>query len=114
MRLELPLAARIRFARKHANLTLDGLAAAAGTSRQHLIRLEKGDHRPKPDMVTRIAAATGVPEELLTDDEEEDSHAVTIEQVLNLMVRRAIREQIDGTYRDVSVTDRLRTKVQGS
>lgn len=32
-----------------------------GVSRQHLIKLEQGKHRPGPDMLLRYAAATGKP-----------------------------------------------------
>lgn len=53
------IAARIRRARRQADMTLDGLAGVAETSRQHLINLEKGKHRPRADMLTRIAEATG-------------------------------------------------------
>ena len=55
------IAARIRRARRQSGMTLDGLAGAADTSRQHLINLEKGRHRPRPEMLTRIADATGKP-----------------------------------------------------
>lgn len=55
------IAARIRRARRQAGLTLDGLAGIADTSRQHLINLEKGKHRPRPEMLTKIAEATGKP-----------------------------------------------------
>lgn len=30
-----------------------------GVTRQHLIKLEKGRHRPRPEMLTKIAEATG-------------------------------------------------------
>jgi len=53
------IAARIRRARRETGLTLDKLAEAARTSRHHLIRLEKGQHRPRPEMLTKIAEATG-------------------------------------------------------
>lgn len=53
------IAERLRQARNEAGLTLDGLAAAAYTSRQHLINLEKGNHRPRLDMLAKIAEATG-------------------------------------------------------
>ena len=55
------IAARIKRARREAELTLDALAAPAGTSRHHLIRLEKGQHRPRGDMLARIAVVTGKP-----------------------------------------------------
>jgi transcriptional regulator with XRE-family HTH domain len=53
------IAARIRRARKEADLSHDRLAEGAGTSRQHLIKLEKGKHRPRAQMLTRIAEHTG-------------------------------------------------------
>lgn len=53
------IAARIRKARREADLTLDGLGETVGTSRHHLIRLEKGVHRPRAEMLTKIAEATG-------------------------------------------------------
>ena len=57
----LPLiAARIKRARKARGLSHDRLGeACGGVTRQHLIKLEKGRHRPTLDMLDRIAAATG-------------------------------------------------------
>lgn len=70
MRAEFTLGQRIKFARTNAKLSHDRLGEKVGTSRQHLIRLEKGLHKPRPEMAARIAEATGVPVELLQDDEE--------------------------------------------
>ena len=67
------IAARIRRARRDAELTLDGLAETAGTSRHHLIRLEKGIHRPRLEMLTRIAEATGRQVEWFLDPDLEPS-----------------------------------------
>lgn len=71
------IAARVRKARKEANdgkgMTLDALAEAAGTSRQHLISLEHGRHRPRPEMLTRIGEATGKPLEFFVDAEAVDN-----------------------------------------
>ena len=53
------IAARIKRARKEKGISHDRLAESAATSRQHLIKLEKGKHRPRPEMLTRIADATG-------------------------------------------------------
>ena len=53
------IAARIRRARKEADLSHDRLGDHVGTSRQHLISLEKARHRPRLEMLTRIAEATG-------------------------------------------------------
>lgn len=56
------VATRIKRARtKHAGLTLDQLADRIGSSRQHLIGLEQAKHRPRMDMLERIAEATGKP-----------------------------------------------------
>jgi transcriptional regulator with XRE-family HTH domain len=54
------VAARIRKARREANLSHDRLAELVqGTSRSHLIKLEKAMHRPRAAMLSRIAEATG-------------------------------------------------------
>jgi transcriptional regulator with XRE-family HTH domain len=56
----LPLiAARIRRARREAKLTHDRLGALmGGVTRQHLIKLEQGRHRPRIEMLGRLADAT--------------------------------------------------------
>lgn len=53
------IASRIRRARRESGLSLDKLGEEVGTSRHHLIRLEKGIHRPRLEMLTKIAEATG-------------------------------------------------------
>jgi transcriptional regulator with XRE-family HTH domain len=54
------IAARIKRARKASELTHDALGIAlGGVTRQHLIKLEKAQHRPRAAMLTRIAEATG-------------------------------------------------------
>ena len=55
------LAARIREAR--GGVPQDRFADSIGTSRRHLIRLEKGYNRPRAAMLTRIAEATQTPVE---------------------------------------------------
>jgi transcriptional regulator with XRE-family HTH domain len=67
------IAARIKRARKDADQTLDGLGILVGTSRQHLIRLERGDHRPRPEMLTKIAEATGRSTDWFVDPELDPS-----------------------------------------
>lgn len=72
---ELPrkvIAARIRRARRDADVSLDHVAEKAGTSRQHLINLEKGRHRPRPEMLERIADALNTPlEDFLVEEVQE-------------------------------------------
>jgi transcriptional regulator with XRE-family HTH domain len=53
------IAARIKRARKAAGLSHDALGARVGISRSHLIKLEKAWHRPRPQLLLRIAEATG-------------------------------------------------------
>jgi transcriptional regulator with XRE-family HTH domain len=54
------LATRVKRSRKTAKLTLDQLGVlCGGVTRQHLIKLEKGRHRPRAAMLLRIAEATG-------------------------------------------------------
>ncbi|MBA3745251.1 helix-turn-helix transcriptional regulator [Sporichthya sp.] len=59
----LPLiAARMRRARRHADISHDAIGQRmGGVTRQHLIKLEQGKHRPGPEMLIRYAEATGKP-----------------------------------------------------
>lgn len=59
----LPLiAARIRRARRDLGLSHDTLGQKmGGVSRQHLIKLEKGRHRPGIEMLLRLSDALGKP-----------------------------------------------------
>lgn len=71
----------------------DALAGRVGTSRQHLIRLEKGLHTPRAAMMDAIARETGVPLDSFNwvdpDADEEDSGV----QELAAVLLRVIREQ---------------------
>lgn len=67
------IAARIRRARRQAGLSHDKLGEAlGGVTRQHLIKLEKGQHRPRAQMLLRIAAATDKPVEFFLVEEVGD------------------------------------------
>lgn len=77
---------RIRSARKQAGLSHDKLGAKVGTSRQHLIKLEKGVHLPSDQMVERIAEATGKPLSFFDgsdDEEEEDLHGSLVDALVS-------------------------------
>ncbi len=75
------IASRIRKARREAviagetvKLSHDELVARMGrSSRQHLILLERGDHRPSLELLTRIAEATGRQVEWFLDPELDPS-----------------------------------------
>ena len=50
-----------RKARRNAKprISQERLAAAVGTSRRHMIRIENGEHRPSPELRDRIAEVLG-------------------------------------------------------
>lgn len=54
------IGSRIRRARRDLGLSHDRLGEVlGGVTRQHLIKLEKAQHRPRAEMLLRIAEATG-------------------------------------------------------
>lgn len=87
---------RIKTARKQAGLSHDKLAKRVGTSRQHLIKLEKGTHLPGPSMLTAIARETEKSESFFTpaggDEDEDEADAVTD---LVRALHRAAAEAVD-------------------
>lgn len=87
----LPLGPRIVWARKRKGISQERLAVTVGTTRRHMIRIEKGLHTPRPALLARIAEATDQPVEFFTDDDE-DSQAVSLADVLRLEVREAVRQ----------------------
>lgn len=94
----LPLGQRIKAAREAKKLSHDRLAEKVGTSRQHLIRIEKGVHTPRADMLARISEALETPfsvEKALADDEEE-ARAMVAAIALNIsrLVEHSIRSRV--------------------
>ncbi len=68
------IAARIKRARKSADLTHDRLGElCGGVTRQHLIKLEQAKHRPRADMLRRISEATGRSVDWFVDPEMDPS-----------------------------------------
>lgn len=68
---------KIRSARLQAGLSHDQLGARVGTSRQHLIKLEKGQHLAGVPLLTRIAEETGKSLAWFSsDDDDEESDPV--------------------------------------
>ena len=68
------IATRIRRARREAGLSHDKLGELiGGVTRQHLIKLEKAKHRPRAEMLSRIAAATGHDVDWFLDPEVDPS-----------------------------------------
>lgn len=99
------VAQRIRLARVTSGLSHDQLGAKVGTSRQHLIKLEKGMHLPRIEMLARIADATGRDLSYFQSDEddEEADPMASFSAALDLMVRDAIRRQVAKTPLERSV-----------
>lgn len=86
---------RIRRARLAAGLSHDRLAERVGTSRHHLIRLEKGRHLPRPEMLAKIAEATDRDVayfEAVTEDEDDEESDVCV--VLTSALRRFVRAEV--------------------
>ena len=92
----LPIGARIVWARKQKGISQERLAETIGTSRRHMIRLEKGVHRPGPEFVRRIAEATGQPLALFADgaepDDEESDPVAALMLALRAFVRAEVRQ----------------------
>ena len=82
---------QIRKARQLSGLSHDKLAARIGTSRQHLIKLENGQHLPRPEMLAAIARETGKSERFFDSDDDEES-----DPVADLMsaIRRLVTDEV--------------------
>lgn len=81
---------QIRKARKHSGLSHDKLAARVGTSRQHLIRLEKGTHMPRPEMLAAIARETGKSEAFFESDSDDEEEADAVTDLVRALHRAAV------------------------
>lgn len=72
----------------------DRLALLVHSSRQHLIRLEQGLHRPKPEMTAALTEALGADvasfyEVEGSGDDLADEEAAEMVRLLQRMIRRA-------------------------
>lgn len=68
---------KIRKARTDAGYSQERFAEKIGSSRRHVMRLERGDHQPGAAMVKRMAEVTGKPESFFADDDDEEAdHAM--------------------------------------
>jgi transcriptional regulator with XRE-family HTH domain len=93
---------KLRELRLAHKLSHDDLGAIVGTSRQHLIRLEKGWHRPKDELMEKLASALGVSIEELDEGQREEQEseldgeprAVDIDALLRGYVRAVIRDEL--------------------
>lgn len=97
---------RIKSARNSAKLTLDQLAEKTGSSRQHLIRIEKGRHTPTAQMLQRVADATGQDVSFFnveadgdksSDEDDEESDPLSLDELL----RRRVQAEIAAAMRQL-------------
>lgn len=65
------LGGKVRRARRERGMTLERLAAAAGTSAAHLSRLESGERQPSLDGALRLALGLGMPFSELFEEPED-------------------------------------------
>ncbi len=61
------LGKRVRFYRRHAGLTLDGLGSTIGRPASYLSQLENGLNDPRASLIEQLAEALGCAQEDLTD-----------------------------------------------
>ena len=92
---KLPLAQRIVWARKRKGISQERLASMIGTSRRHMIRVEKGQHRPGPILRARIAAATEQPEAFFEgpDPDDGEGSSLSLDEFLRRRVAALMRER---------------------
>jgi len=91
---------QIRKARKQSGYSHDRLAQIVGSSRQHLIKLEKGTHLPRPELLSAIAKATGKPEAFFESDDDEEAEPVSLDDYLRARVRELFHEEIQAARRE--------------
>lgn len=88
----LPISERISWARRRKGLSLDVLAGRTGTSRRHLIRLEKGENVPGVELRARIAVALDLPADFLMDGDEDEEEAAIVRDLVGV-VRRLVAHE---------------------
>lgn len=88
----LPLNQRILWARKRKGISQERLAAEIGTTRRHMIRIEKGQTRnPGLALLARIAEVTEQPRELFLDEDDEEGAHLSLDALLDLPLRAALK-----------------------
>lgn len=90
---KLPVGQRIIWARKRKGISQERLAELIGTSRRHMIRIEKGQHRPGPRLRGRIAQVTEQPEAFFEDPDDEEGSSMSLAVALRHTVRAVLREE---------------------
>ncbi len=89
------LGKRVRYHRRQAGLTLDGLSASVGRPASYLSQLENGLNDPRSSLIESLASALGCSQEDLTDPT-----APTRRDELEIAVER---HQKDGRYGELNL-----------
>ncbi len=84
------------WARKRLGISQERLAGLIGTSRRHMIRIEKNQHVPGPEFRQRIADATGQSIEFFADGtpDAEDEEAAELMAPLMQLLRAVVRAEM--------------------
>jgi transcriptional regulator with XRE-family HTH domain len=83
---------RIKWLRKQAG-SHDRLAMKLGTTRQVVIRWEKGQNVPSATSRQRLAEASGLPSAFFRDGDEEDDEESELVAVLLTALRAVVRHE---------------------
>lgn len=100
----LALGLKCRKARERTGLSQENFAPQIQTTRRHLIRVEGGQQQPSRALLDRIADASGVPRESLTNEDEDEEAALerqnahrALDVALDTLARLAVeRAQMRG------------------
>lgn len=85
--------ARIRRARHLTGLSQEAFAPLIGTSRRHMIRLERGQHLPGGPLRDRIVDFTQTEEQILSADDDEEADPLSLDDFLRLHIHRLFLEE---------------------
>ena len=89
---------RIVWARKRKGISQEGLAVMVGTSRRHMIRLEKNHHAPGPELRKQLSAVLDENPEFFTEkDDDEDDSELSLDVFLARYIQSAVRKAMEVT-----------------
>jgi transcriptional regulator with XRE-family HTH domain len=99
MELQALFGSRVRSIREAANLSRETVAERAKISANYLGEIERGEKRPKLDMIGRIANALGVVPPVLFDYEAEEVDNEVLLSKLQLLMSALSTEQLQQALR---------------
>jgi len=99
MELQALFGSRIRSIRESANLSRETVAERAKISANYLGEIERGEKRPKLDMIGRIANALEVAPPVLFDYEAEEADRNILLTKLQLLISALSTEQLQQALR---------------